>query len=83
MNITELIQESLQNAFTPTQLEVIDDSAKHKGHAGSRDGAGHYTVKIKAECFKNEARIDIHRKIYQVLGDLIPEKIHALRIVLQ
>ncbi len=75
-----LIKQRLQTAFSPTRVEVQDDSAQHKGHAGSRDGAGHYTVFIEADCFKGLSRIEIHREIYRVLSDMIPEQIHALQI---
>jgi BolA family transcriptional regulator, general stress-responsive regulator len=74
------IQERLQESFSPNTLEVIDDSAKHIGHAGSRDGAGHYTVIIASEAFQSKSRIDIHRDIYKVLDDLMPKEIHALQI---
>lgn len=80
MELLKLIYDRLQHVFSPIQLEVIDDSEKHKGHAGSQDGAGHFTVIIHAECFNGESRIAVHREIYKVLDDLIPEKIHALRI---
>lgn len=76
------IYELLQNAFVPTQLEIVDDSAKHAGHAGNVNGAGHYTIVIAADCFKNKSRIAIHREIYAVLSDLIPSEIHALQIKL-
>ena len=74
------IQQRLEKAFSPTKLEVIDDSHKHVGHVGSRDGAGHYTVIISADCFKNKSLIEIHRDIYKELNDLIPQEIHALQI---
>lgn len=75
-----LIQQRLESAFMPTQLEVQDDSAQHQGHVGSRYGAGHYTMTILASCFKDKPRVAAHREIYSVLSDLIPEEIHALRI---
>lgn len=75
-----LIQQRLQTAFSPTLIEVQDDSAQHKGHAGSQGGAGHYTVIIQADCFKGLSRIEVHREIYRVLQDMIPEQIHALQI---
>ncbi len=78
-----LITQRLQAAFSPTELEVQDDSAEHLGHAGSRDGAGHYSVLIAANCFKGKSRIAIHREIYQVLNDLIPQQIHALKITIK
>lgn len=85
MNSTErinIIQQRLEKAFSPQFLDVIDDSHKHVGHAGSQGGAGHYTVVIEAECFKNQSRVEAHRSVYAVLEDLIPNQIHALRIVL-
>jgi BolA protein len=75
-----IITERLTQAFLPERLEVIDDSHQHRGHAGSRDGAGHYTVMIDASALKLKSRVDVHRAIYQVLNDLIPKEIHALQI---
>jgi len=75
-----LIKQRLESAFMPAWLEVQDDSAQHKGHAGSQYGAGHYTVIILADCFKGRSRVAVHREIYGVLSDLIPEEIHALQI---
>jgi len=76
----DIIVERLQQAFTPVYLKVIDDSHRHKGHAGSRDGAGHYTVIIAAEQLSNIPRLAAHREIYRVLHDFIPTQIHALQI---
>lgn len=77
---TAEIQKRLTENFSPSVLEVIDDSAKHIGHAGSQGGAGHYIVIIVADTFKNKSRTAAHREIYAVLGDLIPDEIHALQI---
>ncbi len=74
------IQQRLRQAFSPIQLEIIDDSEKHKGHAGSQGGAGHYTVMIAADHFKQKSRVEAHREVYAVLADLIPHEIHALQI---
>ncbi len=62
---------------------MIDDSAKHAGHAGAEGGAGHYSVIIAADCFNNLSRVAAHREIYHVLADLIPHEVHALRIVIK
>lgn len=80
MNLQEIIHERMQTAFSPMFCEVIDDSARHAGHAGAREGGKHFILKIKAECFLHRSRIDVHREIYQVLQDLMPHKIHALQI---
>lgn len=83
MNRLQVIQQRLEETFHPTFLDVIDDSQHHQGHAGSQGGAGHYTVVIGADHFKNKSRVAIHREIYAVLNDLIPHEIHALRILLK
>ncbi|MCD6038823.1 MAG: hypothetical protein K0S27_223 [Gammaproteobacteria bacterium] len=79
-NRLNLIKQRLQAAFSPAYLEIQDDSQLHKGHAGSQNGAGHYTIIIRGDCFKNKSRIAVHREIYQVLADMIPTQIHALQI---
>lgn len=73
------IHKRLNEAFKPTHLEIIDDGAKHHGHASNR-GAGYYTVVITANDFQGLSRVEVHRKIYQELADLIPNEIHALQI---
>ena len=77
---SELIRQRLVHEFSPTQLEIIDESAQHKGHVGSQSGAGHYAIVIAAECFKNQSMLAAHRLIYAALSDLLPEEIHALKI---
>lgn len=75
-----LIHSRLQQAFSPTHLEVIDESDQHIGHAGHQGGGRHFAVIITAECFKQVSRVEAHRQIYAVLSDLMPEQVHALRI---
>jgi len=75
-----LIREYLIKAFAPEQLDVIDDSHKHIGHAGALSGGGHYTVVIKSKSFENKARLTCHRMIYEVLDPLMEKDIHALSI---
>lgn len=76
----ETIKKRLEDAFSPTTLEVIDDSHLHIGHAGSKGGAGHYTVVIRANSLNKLNRVSAHREIYKVIEDLIPHEIHALKI---
>jgi BolA protein len=80
MQRIEIIKQRLEATFSPTHLEVIDDSAKHIGHRGAEGGAGHYTVVISATAFSGLSRVIIHRKIYEALNDMIPHEIHALQI---
>lgn len=74
------IRERLERAFSPQSLEIRDDSALHAGHAGARDGAGHYAVTIRAEAFRGVRRVEGHRLVYAALADLMPKEIHALSI---
>lgn len=76
----KVMTERLQQRFAPQQLMIIDDSEHHRGHAGSQGGAGHFTVRIASVHFAGKSRVAIHREIYQVLGELIPTEVHALRI---
>lgn len=73
------IESALQAALQPLALEVIDDSAKHAGHAGAREG-GHYTVRITSDRFTGLGRIARHRLVYDALRSLMPGGIHALAI---
>lgn len=83
MGRISIIRECLAQAFAPDKLEIIDDSDQHKGHEGSRGGAGHYTIVISAACFTGKSRVEAHRMVYKSLADLIPGEIHALRIKIQ
>ena len=80
MNRVNLIKSRLEQAFSPAFLEIRDDSEHHKGHVGSQGGAGHYHITIAAPTFSGKSRIAVHREIYAVLADLIPEQVHALQI---
>jgi BolA family transcriptional regulator, general stress-responsive regulator len=64
----------------PVQLELRDDSAKHAGHAGARDGRGHFAVRIVSARFEGLSPIKRHQAIYAALADLMQTDIHALAI---
>lgn len=70
----------LQAAFAPDVLEVIDDSHKHVGHAGARDGRGHFRVEIRSDAFAGLSSLARHRAVYDALGDMMTTDIHALSI---
>jgi BolA protein len=76
----EAIRRCLEAAFAPELLEVIDDSHKHAGHAGARDGRGHFTVRIVSPAFAGLSPLARHRAVYAALGDLMDTDIHALSI---
>jgi BolA family transcriptional regulator, general stress-responsive regulator len=64
----------------PSQLELVDESHKHAGHEGARDGRGHFRVRIVAAQFEGRAPLARHRIVYAALGDLMQTDIHALAI---
>ncbi|MFA7669947.1 MAG: BolA family protein [Burkholderiaceae bacterium] len=74
-----LLRERL-SALEPTELEIIDESHLHIGHAGSRDGAGHYRVVIVSPRFQGLRAVASHRLVYDLVRDLMPHPIHALAI---
>lgn len=76
------IERRLQSAFSPQRLAVIDDSAKHRGHAGHDErGESHFTVEIVAADFAGKNRVARHRAVNAALADLLTERVHALAIV--
>jgi BolA protein len=76
----ERIRALLDAALSPQSLEVVDDSARHAGHAGARDGRGHFNVDIVSDAFAGAAPLARHRKVYAALGDMMETDIHALSI---
>lgn len=66
--------------LVPTTLEVIDESHQHIGHEGAKDGASHFRLRIASPQFEGKNTVACHRKIYRLVGDLIPHPIHALAI---
>ena len=74
------IEQSLNRAFAPEELLVKDQSHLHEGHPGSRDGKGHFEVKIVSAAFAGQSRIQRHRMVFDAIGELMETDIHALRI---
>ncbi|HEX5644823.1 MAG TPA: BolA family protein [Erythrobacter sp.] len=79
--IAQEIEQLLQAAFAPVRLEVINDSARHSGHAGD-DGSGesHFTVVIEAAAFAGQNRLARQRAVITALGDIPGQRVHALAI---
>jgi BolA protein len=71
---------TLLAALNPVSLEIIDESHKHAGHAGSRDGGGHYCLQIISKEFSGKNTLARHRMIYSALGEMFKNEIHALNI---
>ncbi|MEZ5541913.1 MAG: BolA family protein [Pseudomonadota bacterium] len=77
---TVALRERLAQQLHPVRLEIIDESAKHAGHAGAASGGGHFIVRITAAAFRDKSLIQRHRLVYDALGDMMQRDIHALSI---
>ena len=79
--VKQEMENLLHKAFSPTRLEVINDSAKHAGHSGD-DGSGesHFTVVIEAPAFAEMSRVERQRAVNRALGDIPGDRVHALSI---
>jgi BolA family transcriptional regulator, general stress-responsive regulator len=76
----ERIRSRLQQALQAEQIELIDDSHHHAGHAGAQDGRGHFRVRIVASAFADLRPLQRHQLVYRSLGELMQTDIHALSI---
>ena len=76
----EMIRERIERELAPKSLEIIDESAKHAGHAGAASGAGHFIVHIVAAAFQDKTLIQRHRLVYAAVDDIMHQEIHALSI---
>lgn len=82
MTYCERITDKLRRAFQPSQLEVIDESARHAGHNAEAATLGetHFRVRITAAGFTGLSRVEQHRRINAVLADELRERVHALAL---
>lgn len=81
MSASRLAQiEQALAVLQPITIEIRDDSAKHAGHAGARDGRGHFSVRIVSAQFEGLSPIKRHQAVYKALADLLQTDIHALAI---
>ena len=79
-DLSTVLKERLTAALQPTELEIIDESHLHAGHAGAAGGARHFAVRIVSTQFAGITRMTQHRLVYAAVTDLMPHPIHALRI---
>jgi BolA family transcriptional regulator, general stress-responsive regulator len=76
------IRAALERALAPLSIEVLDDSSRHAGHAGAREG-GHYRVMLVASAFAGRPQLERHRMVYSAVAPLMGHGIHALSIIAQ
>ena len=80
MGRRERIEARLRAAFAPLVLEVVDESERHRGHAGAASGGGHFRVTIVAERFRGVPRLQRHRMVYEALAGELTRDVHALAL---
>ena len=81
MSLAEEMRTRLDAAFLPSRLEIVDDSERHRGHAGYQEGGeSHWRVVIEAEALGGMSRIARHRAVHKALGADIVSRIHALEL---
>jgi BolA protein len=79
--IAQAIHDKLHNAFHPERLEVIDDSARHAGHSGAREGGeSHFNVVIVSRLFEGQGRVARQRSVYSALAEELAGPVHALSV---
>ena len=79
--VTDAIRRKLETEFAPSRLEIADDSEKHRGHAGHREGGeSHFTVTIEAGAFAGQSRVTRQRMVYAALAEELAGPVHALSV---
>ena len=81
MSKADKITQRLTDAFSPTEIDVRDDSERHRGHAGYQEGGeSHYHVRLRSASFAGQSRIARHRAVHAALGAELVASIHALSL---
>jgi BolA protein len=81
MRVANIIKIKLTEALSPSQLEILDESHKHAGHAGARpEGESHFSVRIMSQAFEGKSRVERQRLVYQALSEEMKTDIHALEL---
>lgn len=81
MTVTAEIRSKLEQAFAPRELDVEDESEKHRGHAGYQEGGeSHFRVRMRSDALAGQSRIARHRAVHSALGPSIMGRIHALAL---
>jgi BolA family transcriptional regulator, general stress-responsive regulator len=76
----ERLEARLRASLQPSELEIVDNSHRHAGHAGAAGGHGHFTVQLVSERFTGLSVVRRHRLVYEAVGDMMQTDIHALSI---
>lgn len=81
MSVAEKMREKLETAFSPTVLEIEDESEQHRGHSGYREGGEtHFRVRIESSAFAGMSRVARQRAVYDTLSEEMAGPVHALAL---
>lgn len=81
MSVAEEIRLRLEAALSPSRLEIVDDSARHRGHAGARpEGETHFSVLVVSSAFAGRSRVERQRLVHEAVRDLLRERVHAFSV---
>jgi BolA protein len=79
--VADRLRDRLQQGFSPERLDIVDDSSKHAGHAGAREGGeSHFTVTIVSPAFEGLSRVERQRRVYAALSEELAGPVHALSL---
>ena len=79
--VTDAIRSKLEQAFSPTRLEIVDESERHRGHAGHREGGeSHFDVVLEAQVFQGLSRLERQRMVNRALAEELAGPVHALSV---
>lgn len=81
MAVAQKIEQKLTEALAPHRLKIVDESEKHKGHAGYREGGEtHFFVEVVSEAFAGQSRVARQRRVYEILAAELAGRVHALQL---
>ena len=84
MAVAEIITLKLKNAFAPQALELVDDSERHRGHGGYREGGeSHFNLRMVSAAFAGQSRVQRQRAVNKVLAEELAGPVHALTMELK
>ncbi len=81
MRVIDVMRHKLEAAFSPDELDIEDESARHAGHAGARpEGETHFRVRLVSSAFRGLNRVERQRRVHAVLADELRTRVHALSL---
>lgn len=81
MSYADRIRQKLTAGLAPQQLDILDESKRHAGHAGAHpEGETHFAVTVVSAAFEGRSRVDRQRMVYALIADELSEHVHALAL---